>query len=305
MKSDQVKKMIQNEPKQVLKKYGSSFYWASQFLGKILSQKVARLYKFCRYVDNLADSNNPNRELLLNNIKDHLVNKDQKNQPEVVKEFLDLVSECSIPVHAAEELMEGMLSDQGSVRIADEKELLRYCHAVAGTVGVMVQSILNCSERQSVYFAVDLGVAMQLTNIARDVLEDAQIGRRYIPSTWLDNEPERIAQKNLSDKEAISNATAKLFSLAEKYYESASKGIYYIPMRSRIAIAIALKLYRQIGVKLVQNGTQWWKGRTIVSNKKKMLLSIISLNCIVPKKVPLHEKKLHKYFQGLSGANEL
>ena len=76
-------------------------------------------------------------------------------------------------------------------------------------------------------------------------------------------------------------------------------------MRSRIAIAIALKLYRQIGVKLVQNGTQWWKGRTIVSNKKKMLLSIISLNCIIPKKVPLHEKKLHKYFQGLSGANEL
>ena len=160
-----------------------------------------------------------------------------------------------------------MLSDQGSVRITNEKELLRYCHAVAGTVGVMVQSILNCSQRQSIYFAVDLGVAMQLTNIARDVLEDAQIGRRYIPSTWLDIEPEKIAQKNSSDKEAISKAAEKLISLAETYYESASKGIYYIPMRSRIAIAIALKLYRQIGVKLVQNGTQWWKGRTIVSNK--------------------------------------
>ena len=288
----------------LLKKYGSSFYWASQFLGKTLSQQVARLYKFCRYVDNLADSNDPNRELLLNNIKDHLVNKDKKNQPEVVKEFLDLVSESAIPVQAAEELMEGMLSDQGSVRIANERELLRYCHAVAGTVGVMVQSILNCSQRQSIYFAVDLGVAMQLTNIARDILEDAQIGRRYIPSTWLDIEPEKIAQKDPSDKEAISRATKKLLSLAETYYESASEGIYYIPVRSRIAIAIALKLYRQIGVKLIQNGTQWWKGRTIVSNKKKILLSIISLNCIFPKKVSLHKKKLHKDFQGLSGANE-
>ena len=67
---------------------------------------------------------------MLNNIKDHLVNKDKKNQPEVVKEFLDLVSESAIPVQAAEELMEGMLSDQGSVRIANERELLRYCHAV-------------------------------------------------------------------------------------------------------------------------------------------------------------------------------
>ena len=181
---------------------------------------------------------------------------------------------------------------------------MRYCHAVAGTVGVMVQSILNCSQRQSIYFAVDLGVAMQLTNIARDILEDAQIGRRYIPSTWLDIEPEKIAQKNPTDKEAISTAAKKLISLAETYYESASKGIYFIPMRSRIAIAIALKLYRQIGVKLIQNGTQWWKGRTIVSNKKKILLSIISLNCIIPKKVSLHEKKLHKDFQGLSGANE-
>ena len=200
--------------------------------------------------------------------------------------------------------MEGMLSDQGSVRIANERELLRYCHAVAGTVGVMVQSILNCSQRQSIYFAVDLGVAMQLTNIARDILEDAQIGRRYIPSTWLDIEPEKIAQKDPSDKEAISRATKKLLSLAETYYESASEGIYYIPVRSRIAIAIALKLYRQIGVKLIQNGAQWWKGRTIVSNKKKILLSIISLNCIFPKKVSLHKKKLHKDFQGLSGANE-
>ena len=301
---DQVNRMIQNEPKQVLKKYGSSFYWASQFLGKTLSHQVARLYKFCRYVDNLADSDNPNRELLLKNIKDHLANEDKKNQPEVVKEFLNLVSECSIPVDAAEELMEGMLGDQGSVRIADEKELLRYCHAVAGTVGIMVHSVLNCSQKQSVYFAIDLGIAMQLTNIARDVLEDAQIGRRYIPSTWLNMEPEKIAQKNSSDKDVISNATAKLVTLAEKYYESASRGIYCIPLRSRIAIAIALKLYRQIGIKLVQNGSQWWKGRTIVSNKKKVLLSIISLNCIIMKKVPLHEKKLHKDFQGLSGANE-
>ena len=116
--------------------------------------------------------------------------------------------------------------------------------------------------------------------------------------------PDKIKTLSLMGGAGAIPMNPQLLSLAETYYESASEGIYYIPVRSRIAIAIALKLYRQIGVKLIQHGTQWWKGRTIVSNKKKILLSIISLNCIFPKKVSLHEKKLHKDFQGLSGANE-
>ena len=296
--------MLKKEPKKVLKKYGSSFFWASQFLGKDLSNQIARLYKFCRYVDNIADSDAPNRESILKNIKYHLTNDGKENQPIVVKEFKELVDESSISIDAADDLMNGMLGDQNFTEVKDETELLKYCHAVAGTVGVMVQKILNCKDDESVYFAIDLGVAMQLTNIARDVLEDAVTGRKYIPRTWLDVRPERIAMKDVEDFEVVSRAIERIVSLADQYYQSALIGIHYIPIKSRIAIAIALRLYREIGIKLVQGGSKWWKGRTIVNNTTKVKLSLYSLVDLFPLEIKPHDKNLHKKMNGLTGAQK-
>ena len=297
--------MLKKEPKKVLKKYGSSFFWASQFLGKDLSGQIARLYKFCRYVDNIADSDAPNRESILKNIKYHLTNDGKENQPIVVKEFKELVDESSISIDAADDLMNGMLGDQNFTEVKDETELLKYCHAVAGTVGVMVQKILNCKDDESAYFAIDLGVAMQLTNIARDVLEDAVTGRKYIPRTWLDVRPERIAMKDVEDFEIVSRAIERIVSLADQYYQSALIGIHYIPIKSRIAIAIALRLYREIGIKLVQGGSKWWKGRTIVNNTTKVKLSLYSLVDLFPLEIKPHDKNLHKKMNGLTGAQKL
>ena len=296
--------MLKKEPKKVLKKYGSSFFWASQFLGKDLSNQIARLYKFCRYVDNIADSDAPNRESILKNIKYHLTNDGKENQPIVVKEFKELVDESSISIDAADDLMNGMLGDQNFTEVKDETELLKYCHAVAGTVGVMVQKILNCKDVESAYFAIDLGVAMQLTNIARDVLEDAVTGRKYIPRTWLDVRPERIAMKDVEDFEVVSRAIERIVSLADQYYQSALIGIHYIPIKSRIAIAIALRLYREIGIKLVQGGSKWWKGRTIVNNTTKVKLSLYSLVDLFPLEIKPHDKNLHKKMNGLTGAQK-
>ena len=296
--------MLKKEPKKVLKKYGSSFFWASQFLGKDLSNQIARLYKFCRYVDNIADSDAPNRESILKNIKYHLTNDGKENQPIVVKEFKELVDESSISIDAADDLMNGMLGDQNFTEVKDETELLKYCHAVAGTVGVMVQKILNCKDDESAYFAIDLGVAMQLTNIARDVLEDAVTGRKYIPRTWLDVRPERIAMKDVEDFEIVSRAIERIVSLADQYYHSALIGIHYIPIKSRIAIAIALRLYREIGIKLVQGGSKWWKGRTIVNNTTKVKLSLYSLFDLFPLEIKPHDKNLHKKMNGLTGAQK-
>ena len=296
--------MLKKEPKKVLKKYGSSFFWASQFLGKDLSDQIARLYKFCRYVDNIADSNAPNRESILKNIKYHLTSDVKENQPIVVREFKDLVVESSISIDAADDLMDGMLGDQNFTEVKDETELLKYCHAVAGAVGVMVQKILNCKDNESTYFAIDLGVAMQLTNIARDVLEDAANGRKYIPKTWLDVRPERIVKKDTEDFEIVSIAIERIVLLADKYYESALIGIHYIPVKSRIAIAIALRLYREIGIKLVQGGSKWWEGRTIVNNTKKVKLSLYSLVDLLPSVIKPHDKNLHKKMNGLTGAQK-
>lgn len=296
--------MLKKEPKKVLKKYGSSFFWASQFLGKSLSDQIARLYKFCRYVDNIADSDAPNRESILKNIKYHLINDGKENQPDVVREFKELVVESSISINAADDLMDGMLSDQNFTEVKDETELLKYCHAVAGTVGIMVQKILNCRDIESTYFAIDLGVAMQLTNIARDVLEDATNSRKYIPKTWLDVRPEKIAIKDIEDHEIVSRAIERTVSLADQYYQSALIGIHYIPIKSRIAIAIALRLYREIGIKLVRDGSRWWEGRTIVGNTSKVKLSLYSLVDLLPLEIKPHDRNLHRKMNGLTGAQK-
>ena len=154
-----------------------------------------------------------------------------------------LADECALSLNTASELMAGMLSDQDEVEINNETDLLRYCHAVAGTVGVMSKQILQCSNPQATYYAIDLGIAMQLTNIARDVLEDAKNSRRYIPESWLNLEPLEIAKMNNDKRPMVSEAINRLVKLADVYYESAMTGIYHIPWRSRIAIVIALRLY--------------------------------------------------------------
>ena len=133
----------------------------------------------------LADGDLPDRQESLEDIRARLAGKELTAGPEI-EAFIALANSNNIPLSAASELLDGMLSDQNPTAVADEAELLRYCHAVAGTVGLMMCRVLNCEEPRADSFAIDLGVAMQLTNISRDVLEDAKMGRRYLPASWVD-----------------------------------------------------------------------------------------------------------------------
>ena len=199
------------------------------------------------------------------------------------------------------ELLDGMLSDQRPAAFADKAELLRYCHAVAGTVGLMMCRVLKCSESRAESFAIDLGVAMQLTNISRDVLEDAKMGRRYLPASWVDLSPAEIAAAAPDCHQPVAQAISQLMTLSEQYYASALLGIRLLPFRSRLSIAIALRVYRQIGVVLIRHKLAWWKGRVMVGKGEKMLLSVRSLTDIVPLPVPAHNSCLHESLQGLAG----
>ena len=199
-----------------------------------------------------------------------------------------------------------MLSDQNPTAVADEAELLRYCHAVAGTVGLMMCRVLNCEEPRADSFAIDLGVAMQLTNISRDVLEDAKMGRRYLPASWANFTPAQIAKAGLGDedtdcREQVAHGIARLLDLSEQYYASALLGICLLPFRSRLSIAIALRVYRQIGWVLRRRNLAWWQGRVMVTGGEKALLSLRSLADLRPKKVPPHRTQLHQHLQGLVG----
>jgi len=293
---------INSQPQQILARHGKSFYWASKFLGADLAERAARLYLFCRYVDDLADGDLPDRHESLEDIRARLAGENVAAGPEI-EAFIELANTHNIPLSAAAELLGGMLTDQNPTAVIDEAELLRYCHAVAGTVGLIICRVLNCNEPRADSFAIDLGIAMQLTNISRDVLEDAQMNRRYLPASWANFTPEQIAEAGVNCQQPVAQAIDRLLDLSEQYYASAQLGIRLLPFRSRLAIAIALRVYRQIGWVLKRRKVAWWKGRVMVTGVEKVLLSLRSTADLRPKKVPPHQTKLHQHLQGLAGVH--
>ena len=293
-----------DSPIGVMHKHGKSFYWASLFLGRQHTSNAAILYQFCRFLDDVADGNRPDRAELLIAVSKSI--KLKQDHPEFcVKNFLAMSEKNDIPSKPAVELIAGMLSDQEIVELTTERELLRYCHAVAGTVGVMMCKILGCKTQTASQFAVDLGIAMQLTNIARDVLEDANMGRRYLPSEWLSDsiKPNDILNVTPSCKEPVSLAIRRLLTLSQNYYRSALAGTKLLPIRSRFAIIVALRIYEAIGTKLAKNNFNWWMGRTIISKWSKFILTLRSLIDLATIRAVPHDKNLHIQLKGLSGVD--
>jgi|TARA_B110000908_G_scaffold68480_1_gene82738 phytoene synthase len=290
----------QEPPQQILARHGKSFYWASKFLGVALADRAARLYQFCRYVDDLADGDLPDRQESLEDIRARLAGEAISAGPEI-EAFMVFANSTNIPLSAATELLDGMLMDQHPTAVADEAELLRYCHAVAGTVGLMMCRVLNCREPRADSFAIDLGIAMQLTNISRDVLQDAKMSRRYLPASWANFTPAQIAEAGVDCQQPVAEGIERLLDLAETYYASALLGLRLLPFRSRFAIAIALRVYRQIGWVLRRRKLAWWRGRVMVSAGEKVVLSLRSVADLRPKNVPLHQAHLHQHLQGLAG----
>ena len=204
------------------------------------------------------------------------------------------------------ELIDGLLSDQKPVRIKSEAELVSYAYHVAGTVGILMCNVLDCDDEQALGHAIDLGIGMQLTNIARDVLEDAGMGRRYLPASWVgDLAPEQIVAlaKIPGDDAAlpVTNAVSRLLTLADDYYKSGIAGLSYLPLRAHISIAVAALVYRQIGVQLAQQNYPWHGGRqsTSISTKIRCSLRAFGTLRLRFQKAAPHESNLHDAIRGL------
>ena len=191
------------------------------------------------------------------------------------------------------------------MRIKNDKELISYAYLVAGTVGLMMADILKPKEKVAYKYALDLGIAFQLTNIARDILEDAKINRIYLPSSWEKFNINAIKNPNKKNKSKLIATTKRLLSLAEKYYESALKGLAFLTMRNRFAILLALVIYRQIGFKIIRKDFSNLYKRETVSFFEKI---ICLLKCVglflfksnIHKKNYKHNKKLHKYIKDIA-----
>ncbi len=212
----------------LLKKHAKSFYWASFFLSKEAFNKCSSLYNFCRTLDDIVDDDDKLKIKKDNfsKFKKSFINKDFNNL--IIKEMWSIINSEKISKKVVTDLFDGVETDLGEkVKINSKKELLVYSYRVAGTVGLMMSKILKVKNKEALKGAVDLGIAMQLTNIARDVCEDRNRNREYI-------KPDFSAIKETINDSLI-------------FYQKSFNSISSIPLKSRFSVIVARRVYKKIG----------------------------------------------------------
>ena len=241
--------------------YAKSFNWAGFFLPRVKYSNCSALYDFCRTVDNIADDNN-NLDIKRKNLlefKKRFFEKDFNSSK--IKKMWRIIDEFSISTKIIDDLFDGVESDlKDKVQLNSRKDLLIYSYRVAGTVGLMMAKILRVKSEEALKAAIDLGIAMQLTNIARDVIEDEKLNRKYIDC----------------DFEKIKDT----LNLADLFYNSCFKSIREIPISSRFAILVARRVYRQIGneIKKKRDLDEYKNsGKIFVTNFGKVKQTLLSV----------------------------
>jgi len=253
--------------------FAKSFNWAGFFLPKDTYEECSKLYAFCRVLDDLADANQ-DLEIKKERFKElkeifkeieTLKNNDlqsstfEKNKV-VISDIIVISEYKKIPDVVIKDLVDGVESDlKDKIQFNTVKELLVYSYRVAGTVGLMMAKILNVSDKRALKGAIDLGIAMQLTNISRDVVEDYKMNREYI-------------------KYDFENIKSTL-KLADMFYESSFSSLKRIPIRYRFAIIVARRVYRQIGREIIKKKSiENYKrsGKIYVDNFGKITQTILS-----------------------------
>ena len=252
--------------------FAKSFNWAGFFLPKKTYEESAKLYAFCRVLDDIADEKNDldskikrfdkmriflKKSFDTDNKEIHLSDENEK----IIHDVITLAKDKNIKKIILEDLIDGVASDlKKRIHIRSVKDLLVYSYRVAGTVGLMMSKILMVNDKRALKGAIDLGIAMQLTNIARDVMEDKKMDREYI-------------------KPDFENIQATL-KLADMFYESSFSSIQKIPFRYKFSIIVARRIYRQIGRKILQkrNMENYEKsGKIYVNNFEKIYQTIVSI----------------------------
>ena len=247
--------------KNYLSVYAKSFNWAGFFLPKKTYKKCSALYDFCRVADNIADDEEKLevKEIKFKQFKADFAQKNFDNP--IIKNMWDLIDEFKISVKIIEDLLDGISSDiKDKVILNSKKDLLIYSYRVAGTVGLMMAKILKVNKKSSLKSAIDLGIAMQLTNISRDVIEDSKNNRFYI---------------NENFEEILSTV-----NLADTFYENSFYSIKDIPISFRFSILVARRVYRKIGhkIKNKKNLEDYLNsGKIYVSNVEKVLETFLSI----------------------------
>ncbi len=293
------------QSRQVLAHHGRTFRLAGRLLPAAQLDAAAVVYAWCRRVDDAVDEA-PSEEQARTAIAATRASLEGAGSVDQLTEAARLIFEGGgIGVGPALELVMGMEQDLDEVRFADDAELLTYCYRAAGTVGLMMCAVFGVTDPIAHRHAIDLGVAMQLTNICRDVREDADRLRVYLPAS-------RLAEQGITHDDvlaydahpdAMQRVVHGLLGMADDYYRSGEDGLHHLPWRARWAILAASRMYRQIGVRLLRRGRGVWAGRTVVPLHEKIwAFALGAWNYMVPRRRPSHRTDLHRLIAGLPGA---
>ena len=255
--------------------HAKSFSWAGFFLAKQTFENGSSLYDFCRTLDDIADENTSldSKKQKFNKIKKDFIERNFENP--LIKNIYNLIKKFNISEKIVLDLFDGIESDiKESIEFKTKRELLVYSYRVAGTVGLMMAKILKVDSKIALRSAVDLGIAMQLTNIARDVVEDSGRNRKYIDHDFI------------KIKETL--------GIAELFYKSSFKSIKEIPLINRFAILVARRVYREIGNNILRKKDleNYNKSGKIFVNKigklKQTIFSIFDLFILIFSKSYIH-----------------
>lgn len=267
-----------------------SFAAASRLFAPATRRSAVMLYAWCRHCDDVIDGQEAghsgrafSQEDINRRLEDLIAETRAVYAGLPVKTlafaaFKEVVDRHGIAEAYALEHLSGFAMDAHERRYQCIDDTLDYCYHVAGVVGLMMAQVMGVRSEETLDRACDLGMAFQLTNIARDIVEDAHVGRCYLPADWLDELT--IPTANLAEsqyRQRLAILSARLVDTAEPYYLSAEAGLTALPWRSAWAVATASGVYRQIGVKVKGLGAQAWDTRVSTSKMDKLRFVIKGL----------------------------
>tara|TARA_B100000035_G_scaffold315481_1_gene336874 strand:- start:50277 stop:51167 length:891 start_codon:yes stop_codon:yes gene_type:complete len=276
---------------QVMKTHGKTFFWASWFLEREVSNRLYAIYAFCRRIDDLVDESD-NEVELSKNFYDVIKAWENNEYHNAFDEFKGISRNYLPREEIIKEFLKGQASDLNHHQPKNINELLIYCYRVAGVVGLMVCDSIGIKDKHLKYFAIDLGIAMQITNICRDIKEDAERGRIYLPRNLIkDLTLENILSPTRQQLIAIKKARDSLLNKADLYYESGYLGIDHLPKKTARSVKIAAQLYQGIGKKMLKNKNIYLNERIYLNKIEKFLISMKTI--LKGKKI--HSNKIHNH----------
>jgi 15-cis-phytoene synthase len=282
-------------------KVGSlTFSFAASLLGSKAKSGIFWLYAWCRECDDIVDDPEAatRPELLMQRVKmiRELTLSDSDDPSPAFVGMRRLLTTYDIPKYYAQELINGMEMDISKKRYKDMDELLSYCYRVAGTVGLMSCSIFGLKSISALKNAESFGMAMQITNIARDVFEDFRMGRIYLPLAYLRDEgiiEEELL--NITQRDRLVRVVSRLLTDADQLYRVGFVGTIHLPWRCALAVYTAGLIYRDIGRIILKRGARAWDRRAVVSASRKFFLASVAFLTILsqlPRRILFPKKKI-------------